>query len=668
MRRRREAVINGENRVFRLSGSYKVTARSLAKVVLSVALELSAGAMMLTAQSIVVGPNVWVSSAMPGAGHYEVTLAADPADFRSLLAGSMVWRAEKGVFHTAAYSSSDGGASWKQTHYVDRGLDTQDPAVAYGPHHTAYFVSWGNDTSWDIRTLLATSRDGGRSWLAPMDIITLDREFISVDNTRGKYRGRIYVNGQDNDQLYDSDSSISSIWALRFDSLQRPLEPKHYLAMGTHEITLPTNGLVAADGSYITGFVEHDNPVGSSADSVLTRPNATLKIIKSVDGGARFGRAVAVASMYDKFGELNVSSIPCLAADVWPASGHEGSLYAVWADRRAGRSEIWIARSEDRGDHWSAPLRVNDDEPRPTGDGPDDFHPLVAVNGAGAVGVMWYDRRDNTDNTGWWVRFAASIDGGRTFSPSVRVSEAPLDLARDTAPVISAITRGGGHPHPLLAGGPLRSDVVYSHFNFVGGHTAGLATSADGLFHALWVDDRTGVSQIYTSTIRVNEIVATRPRSASTVSSNKSTGTAGTAAAADSGLQNISQAVTLELSHAQYVERDSLVAVSVVLRNTSRDTLRGPFELHVLSLKSDLGDLRGADANRRVIALAPSSVTLLPPGGTLAAQRLEFHLVHRPHGITPRRDNGQLVGYGVTLVSLESDVFGRYSVSRQKRR
>jgi hypothetical protein len=650
-----------------MSGTHTTAARALAKLLLPLALELSAAAMMASAQSIVVGRNVWVSSAMPDAGHYEVTLAADPADSRSLLAGSMVWRADKGVFHTAAYTSSDGGASWKQTRYVDGGLDTQDPAVAYGPHHTAYFVSWGNDTSWNIRTLLATSRDGGRSWRAPMDITTLDREFISVDNTRGKYRGRIYVNGQDNDRLYDSDSTISSIWALRFDSLQRPLEPKHYLAMGTHEITLPTNGLVTADGSYIIGFVEHDNPVGSSADSVLTRPNATLKIIRSLDGGARFSRAVVVASMYDKFGELNVSSIPCLAADAWPASGHEGRLYAVWADRRSGRSEVWISRSEDRGDHWSAPLRVNDDEPRPKGGGPDDFHPLVAVNGAGVVGVMWYDRRDNADNTGWWVRFAASIDGGRTFSPSVRVSEAPLDLARDTAPVISAMTRGGGHPHPLLAGGPLRSDVVYSHFNFVGGHTAGLATSVDGLFHPLWVDDRTGVSQIYTSTIRVNAIVPRRLRSATIVSSSKNTGTAATAAAADSGLQNISQAVTLELSHAQYIERDSLVAVSVVLRNTSRDTLRGPFELHVLSLKSDLGDLRADDANRRVIALTPSSVTLLAPGGTLVSRRLGFHLAHPPHGITPPGDKGRLVGYGVTLVSLESDVFGRYAVSRQKR-
>jgi hypothetical protein len=671
----------GEDSSSRMRRTCTPAARALSQLLTAVVLGLSAAVDAANAQSIAVGPNVWVSSAMPGAGHYEVTLAADPADPRHLLAGSMIWRAEKGTFHTAAYTSTDGGASWKQTHYVNGGLDTQDPAVAYGPNHRAYFISWGNDDNWDIRTLLATSRDDARSWLPPAEITTLDREFITVDDTRGKYRGRIYVNGRDNDRLYDSDSSVSSIWVLRFDSLQRPLEPKHFISMGNREITIPTNGVVTANGSYITGFVEHDNPVGSPADSVLAAPNATLKIIKSADGGSRFGRAVVVAPMYDKFGEINVSSIPWLAADVSPNSRFAGRVYAVWADRRSGRSEIWFARSEDGGDHWSAPVRVSDDAPRPGGGGPDDFHPLVAVNNSGSVGVMWYDRRDNPDNTGWWVRFAASIDGGHSFSSSALVSEAPFDLARDTQPVISGVTRGGGHPHPLLAGGPLRSDVVYSHFNFVGGHTAGLASSPDGLFHLLWVDDRTGVSQIYTSAVRVRagvqrQSLAVSPASAAgAASTDSTTRIASVAVAGDSALENISQAVTLELSHARYVPRDSLVVVSVVLRNTSRDTLRGPFELHIRSVKSDLGSIGEARAARsvrghpsRVILLAPSGAAALPPGGTLSPQSLEFRLKHPPHRITAAGGEGPLVGYGVTLVSLESDVFGRSSSAHSPRR
>jgi len=251
------------------------------------------------------------------------------------------------------------------------------------------------------------------------------------------------------------------------------------------------------------------------------------------------------------------------------------------------------------------------------------------------------------------------MDGGGTFSPSVRVSEAPLDLARDTQPVISAITRGGGHPHPLLAGGPLRSDVVYSHFNFVGGHTAGLAASADGLFHPLWVDNRSGVSQIYTAALRVIDSTARRLRDSSTAGTARGTRTSGTP---DSALRDISQAVTLELARARYVERDSIVQVTAVLRNTSRDTLRGPFELHIQSIKSDLGEIgESGAASSRVIVLAASRDALLAPGDRLSAQTLEFHLAHPPHGFTPTGNRTQLAGYGVTLVSLESNVFGRIS-------
>jgi len=35
------------------------------------------------------------------------------------------------------------------------------------------------------------------------------------------------------------------------------------------------------------------------------------------------------------------------------------------------------------------------------------------------------------------------------------------------------------------------------------GDTAGLVADADGVFHAAWVDNRTGVRQIWTAAIRV---------------------------------------------------------------------------------------------------------------------------------------------------------------------
>jgi hypothetical protein len=87
------------------------------------------------------------------------------------------------------------------------------------------------------------------------------------------------------------------------------------------------------------------------------------------------------------------------------------------------------------------------------------------------VGVCWYDRRDNPDNLGYYVRFRASVDGGRTWLPSVRVSTA--------AQVSSEDTRKNS------------------------GDTAGLAADADGVFHPVWIDNRTGIPQMWTATVKV---------------------------------------------------------------------------------------------------------------------------------------------------------------------
>jgi hypothetical protein len=48
--------------------------------------------------------------------------------------------------------------------------------------------------------------------------------------------------------------------------------------------------------------------------------------------------------------------------------------------------------------------------------------PAIAVNNDGVVAVAWYDRRDNPDNLGYFERLSASLDGGVTWLPSIRVS------------------------------------------------------------------------------------------------------------------------------------------------------------------------------------------------------------------------------------------------------
>src|SRR5438309_652707 len=102
--------------------------------------------------------------------------------------------------------------------------------------------------------------------------------------------------------------------------------------------------------------------------------------------------------------------------------------------------------STNKGKTWSAAKVVSDDQPAAGGRGPDDFMATPAVNRDGVVGMLWYDRRDNPDNVGYYARFSASLDGGETWLPSVRVSEsANTNLPDGNQKSIGAFSSSGGH-------------------------------------------------------------------------------------------------------------------------------------------------------------------------------------------------------------------------------
>ena len=149
-----------------------------------------------------------------------------------------------------------------------------------------------------------------------------------------------------------------------------------------------------------------------------------------------------------------------------------GRLYVAWPDARYGRrTQVLLSRSDDDGRTWTPPRLVSDG-PNSLEFGPNDFMPMVAVNSAGVVAVSWYDRRDNADSLSYWPRLRASLDCGESWLPSIRVSSAPNQLMQ-----------------------------THRHLN--GGDTSGLAADAAGRFHVVWVDNRTGMAQAWTSSVEV---------------------------------------------------------------------------------------------------------------------------------------------------------------------
>ena len=537
---------------------------------------LALGAVTASAQTVTVGPNIQVSKALANDTHFEMQLAADPTHAARLLACSMLWPADYSNSEVVTYATFDGGRSWAPTlrTRAEAGNSSWDPTCGYGPAGVAYTVSENIDKDAKSFDRIDRSGDGGKSWEPAVRFKHAERNFITIDNTGGPRNAWIYLQGAG--QACVTGVRCSSPGATYFQ----------YSTDGGR--TFVSQLVPVADNNYAIGF----GPGVVLADGTFLAPRGEWKNVYQGDGQMRIpkssmdhdgrwanGHLVVFRSRFDKpnwpletevfpVGEWFVdrtwsnSYLPMMAVDA--SNGpFRNRVYMVWPDVGSGRSQILLAYSSDAGKTWSKPRVINDDRSRSDGAGPDDFHGVVAVNPQGVVGVSWYDRRGHPDNLGWTVRFRASLDGGETFAPSVPVSEIPYRPERTD-------------PIPLMSGHESRQPDAQTRlgvhsFHFSGGHTAGLAASVDGVFHALWVGNSTGVPQLWTVPITVAGVP-------------EKNGSAGLA-----GLVDVSGKVEPVFTNARLVRSTKMVEADLQLANLSEDTLDGPLKLRVLDLASDLG-------------------------------------------------------------------------------
>ncbi len=581
-------------------------------------------------QSIIVGPNVQTSAQHSDWEHNEVVLATDPQDARHLLAGSMFLDPGKGDYSVVTYVSFDGGKSWTSTLVIGReGGHFGDPAVAFGCDGTAYSVllkSAGPRPRW--QTLLYRSGDGGKNWLRPTILPYMDREYITVDCASEKYRGRVYIHGNRVMRSMDGERISGASIFISEDNGENFLEAILTPTAG-HRTGYQGNGVVLSDGTYIAPFTDLEMH-GSQA--------SLLQIIRSEDGGNGFLTATTVAR---RTAPPRAQMGPSSFGVDQSRGPFRDRIYAVWTDGRSGRSEILLAYSADKGMTWSEPTVVNDDRAFSDGrKGPDNFMGTVAVNREGVVGVTWYDRRDSPNNQDWWVRFAASFDGGNSFTPSVKLSDAPFSHNGIKARALEFNSFGGGDyesPRKTLyiVVGPSRS-------YFKGGDTAGLA-AADGVFFALWIDNRSGVPQVWTAPITVN-----RPA-------------IGEDTREFQNLDDTTQKLVFEFGDQEYDSKSSTLSVKVCLVNTSDETLKGPIIVRVLRITPDEAEILNSDNDQRGKGAVWEYSSLLKdnklgPGERTGAKLIQLHVLEK-RGNQPTRE-----GLPSVFPSLSVQVFSKLAV------
>ncbi len=468
-----------------------MTRRSLLPAVLFAALGPAAALAQPAPPRIAVGPNMLVSrdGDFP---HVELQLAANPKNAKNLVGGAITYTRPEGGFACRAYATHDGGSTWKASEFAPQNeWGGGDPYVAFTPQGTAVFcaLTLAKDEKGQMRGFLHVwrSEDGGSSWGDMSDLgYSYDFQKMTADPTTGRFAGRLYIAA-----LHGYPEYLVSVFRSEDDG--RTWRGPVQAVSGRGEKGVgAVNAVVLSDGTLVLPIVEYEFKPGKiQRAGKVWRP---MSLVLSTDGGVSFGpQRKAPATLWDMDDPAWRRAVgnAQFAADTSSAA-YRDRLYMVWPDSRHGRYRLLFARSSNRGANWSEPVLLNGDVPADSL----QFQVAIAVNKDGVVGVSWYDTRDVPDGSGFDEYFTASVDGGKSFLPPVRVSS---DSSR-------FVGQGNLRMDPIVSG---HKDELYMSLLSAGsrwgngGDYMGLAAGADGAFFPFWADSRTGTFQMYTARVTV---------------------------------------------------------------------------------------------------------------------------------------------------------------------
>jgi hypothetical protein len=237
-----------------------------------------------------------------------------------------------------------------------------------------------------------------------------DHEQMTVDQTTGKYAGRIYIGA-----LYGYPVYTVGVFRSEDDgrSWTGPVEAAN--GGGTIGIN-DIQPMVLSDGTLVVPYADFDFLPGKA--KMTGKGSSSAWMVLSEDGGVSFGKPRKIQTIQynldDKVGE-RLSMFPAFAVDNHTKE-YRDRIYVVWTDFRYGPIRLLFSHSEDRGLHWSEPMLLDPGTPKDAMQG----QPVVAVNKDGVVGVTWYDTRDSKDGSQFNEYFTASLDGGKSFLPAIR--------------------------------------------------------------------------------------------------------------------------------------------------------------------------------------------------------------------------------------------------------
>ncbi|MCB9324605.1 MAG: T9SS type A sorting domain-containing protein [Lewinellaceae bacterium] len=319
------------------------------------------------------------------------------------------------------YVSADTGHTWTHEHLSSSYGVWGDPVIDVDTSGHFYFFHLSNpsDGNWIDRIVCQKSTDNGEVWsdgtfTGLNGNKAQDKHWSIVDRTNN----HIYLTWTQFDVYGSTNPADSSIILFSKsldggDSWSAPLRINK-VAGDCIDSDDTVEGAVPAVGPNGEIYVTWAGPTGLVFNRSTDQGETWLEteiLISTLPGGWDFG----VPGIYRSNG------LPITKCDLSGGPNH-GTIYVNWSDQRNGGNDtdIWLSKSTDGGDTWSAPIRVNDDEP-----GHQQFFTWMDIDQTnGNLFFVFYDRRNYMD-TQTDVSLAWSTDGGNSFTNKI-ISESPF--------------------------------------------------------------------------------------------------------------------------------------------------------------------------------------------------------------------------------------------------
>ncbi|UCE37851.1 MAG: hypothetical protein JSW00_00990 [Thermoplasmata archaeon] len=375
----------------------------------------------------------------------EPSIAVDPNDPLHLVAAGNDYGTPNGDAWVGYYVSWDGGKNWSRDlipgYFLGpisplSGYDgAGDPVVCFGPEGNVYIsgicfkratnpanpVNLGLAAGRDNGIFVAKSTDGGETF-NQISILVLafqtpiafhDKEWMAVDMDNGN----VYVTWA----VFTMLSRVNILLSRSTDGGNSFSIPQVISDFFTIQKSMQgTTIQVTPDGTvhvFWTNF-------GADAPG-----DERIMYIYSSDEGQSFTEPRSICETMEiprnelPNCEFRTPTLLMSAVDL-SDTNTSGSLYVTWNDYREGDADIMLIYSRDNGETWSDAIRVNNDT---EGNGKDQFFSAVAVSDQGYVHLIFYDRRDDDDNTVMHIYYALSKSGGENFAYQTNITTESFD-------------------------------------------------------------------------------------------------------------------------------------------------------------------------------------------------------------------------------------------------